>query len=1010
MLGIKSKKPLLKTNKFLNLLIIFTLMATLKIISSAPVVVDDSKSHINFKLSNQGFAAFGESTTSQNYPNKAQQALRMVWRNANGGVENAVIDQVKALQAAENAAQANLFHLASSQPKAAGLGIDLSVTQTNAGDSLNFKIVKVYNSAAGKLSQLTMRFSMPELYCEPASGLQCGHASFGITAVCITSGCDHKIKLLNGPIAEPDYDKAGAAYQFGVDLLADVSHPLEGSAFLVYTARMPYRSIAFKKGLAAALSPYFPQKPEHYYSTFFPNVGYADNPSLLGRLVEDAKNMGFKEFTMIDFNWLKTEGGFDPKATLANQISTIKNAGLAVRLHHLVTAFDTNNPVYADSKCSKNVNGGCFITHLNKPTWDSTNPVVVKEISKTFYEHPLTAQLEGYYQDGAEAYNPNHALPLAGYRDYLINLSQGNPNFHFQDSMSDPNMYPLIKEGVVSDRWQVFASQTPATWAHAFALPRMMEKLRMGIVGRMGWVPMSGGGTDDDYNIMLNTAVAIGAPLTFEPTTNEIINGRASFASTPFDLSKRKKDIAERVKILGELQGERELVREHAASVQVHFENGPSSVGVFGTVTADKSGNGIGGRAYGVQFSAEGAFFDGKTNGIDYTRNGCNLEGCSAPASNEGSRIEVPPSTKLVFRNAFTQELWFKLSNPYKSGVIVEKSSGFGLYYNADRKIVGGHLTLGAFGRFTANIDSNPAGSPNGLKLDAWNHVVYTYDHHGLIAHLYLNGVLQHSNSMPAGFTYIADQSPLFIGNYFSLLPAEGSFTGTIRDLKIYARALNGQEVTESYQNPNTVLRGITTWMPLKASSTETQHQLQLTGSGPFYIAPLSKAATVASIQFDGLTAYSRCALQFSTIADTLSIQVDAEGKSLFTPSTNLPNIFNGLSITKATVSNCVIDPASVPAPQYTYDAGTGRVIFENITVGNEHYWVQLQDQGGYQFKVLDGHAIKPIVENNASVYDPATGLVTLPKVTAAGVGYQVVMQRLDNGLFAVKSSVPLSK
>lgn len=1006
MLGITSRN----LPKFLIILFIFALTATLKIISCAPVVVDDIKSHINFILSDQGYAAFGESTTSQDFPQKAQQALRMVWRNVNGAVENAVIDQVNVVPAANNSALAKIFHLASSQSSAAGLGIDLSVTQTNAGDSLNFKIVKIYNSAVGKLTQLTMRFTMPELYCEPASGLQCGHANFGITAVCITSGCDHKIKLLNGPIAEPDYDKAGAAYQFGVDLLADVSHPLEESAFLVYTALTPYRSIAFKKGLAAALLPYFPQKPEHYYATFFPNVGYADNVGLLGRLVEDAKNMGFKEFTLIDFNWLKTEGGFDPKATLANQISTIKNAGLNVRLHHLVTAFDTNNPAYADTKCSKNANGGCFITHLNKQTWDSTNPAVVKEISKTFYEHPLTAQLEGYYQDGAEAYNPNNTLPLAGYRDYLINLSKGNPNFHFQDSISDPNMYPLVKEGVISDRWQVFASQTPATWAHAYALPKMMEKLRMGIVGRMGWIPMSGSGTDDDYNIMLNTAVAIGAPITFEPTANELINGHASFASSQFDLPKRKKAISERVSVLGEFQGERELVSENAASVQVHFENGPSSVGVFGAVTADKSGNGIGGRAHGVQFSEEGAFFDGKTNGIDYTRNGCSLEGCSAPVSNEGSRIEVPPTTKLVFRNAFTQELWFKISDPYKSGAIVEKSSGFGLYYNADRKIVGGHLTLGAFGRFTANIDSNPAGSPNGLKLDDWNHIVYTYDHHGLIAQLYLNGVLQNSYKMPAGFTYIADQAPLFIGNHFSQLPAEGSFTGTMRDLKIYARALNGLEVTESYQNPNTVLSGIVAWMPLKASSTGTQHQLQLTGSGPFYLAPLSKTAIVASIQFNGLTAYSRCTLQFSTATDTLSIKVDAEGKSLFTPSTSLPPIFNGLSITKATVSNCVIDPTSIPPPQYTYDARTGLVILENITVGSEHYWVQLQDQGGYQFKVLNGHAIKPVVENNMSVYDPVTGLVTLPKVTSDGFNYQVVMQHLDNGLFGVKSSVLLPK
>lgn len=96
--------------------------------------------------------------------------------------------------------------------------------------------------------------------------------------------------------------------------------------------------------------------------------------------------------------------------------------------------------------------------------------------------------------------------------------------------------------------------------------------------------------------------------------------------------------------------------------------------------------------------------------------------------------------------------------------------------------------------------------------------------------------------------------------------------------------------------------------------------------------------------------------------------------------------------------------------PENTYAASTGMAIFENITVGDAHYWVQLQEQANLQFKVLKAYPIKPEIEYKTSAYDPATGLVTLPKVTADGINYQVVMQRLDNGLFGVKSAELLPK
>lgn len=98
---------------------------------------------------------------------------------------------------------------------------------------------------------------------------------------------------------------------------------------------------------------------------------------------------------------------------------------------------------------------------------------------------------------------------------------------------------------------------------------------------------------------------------------------------------------------------------------------------------------------------------------------------------------------------------------------------------------------------------------------------------------------------------------------------------------------------------------------------------------------------------------------------------------------------------------------APIPA-EYVYTSSTGTAIFENITVGNTHYWVKLQDQGNAQFKVINAYPIKPALENNTSLYDPIKKLVTLPKVTANGLNYSIVLQLLDNGLFGVKSAIPL--
>ncbi len=92
-------------------------------------------------------------------------------------------------------------------------------------------------------------------------------------------------------------------------------------------------------------------------------------------------------------------------------------------------------------------------------------------------------------------------------------------------------------------------------------------------------------------------------------------------------------------------------------------------------------------------------------------------------------------------------------------------------------------------------------------------------------------------------------------------------------------------------------------------------------------------------------------------------------------------------------------------APVNRYDSSTGEALFENVTVGNEHYWVTLKHQGNFKFTVVKAINIKPVIENRSTLFDLRTGLVTLPKVAVDGQNYDVVLQRMGNGLFVLKSA-----
>ena len=109
--------------------------------------------------------------------------------------------------------------------------------------------------------------------------------------------------------------------------------------------------------------------------------------------------------------------------------------------------------------------------------------------------------------------------------------------------------------------------------------------------------------------------------------------------------------------------------------------------------------------------------------------------------------------------------------------------------------------------RFTANFGS-PGGAVGGgswnstakLVANQWQHVAVTYD--GTTVRFYLNGVLDVNQPTAALHFGVADE-PLTIG--VDLPGGDEYFKGTIRDARVYGRALSGSEI-QAIQNEPPVL------------------------------------------------------------------------------------------------------------------------------------------------------------------------------------------------------------
>ena len=157
----------------------------------------------------------------------------------------------------------------------------------------------------------------------------------------------------------------------------------------------------------------------------------------------------------------------------------------------------------------------------------------------------------------------------------------------------------------------------------------------------------------------------------------------------------------------------------------------------------------------------------------------------------DGTTDYIKPNNSSLFQLAnFTLSSWVKLSSINSTQYMIDTSNNasFGLGYSyrikSDNKI-----------RFWAYHANNALDTSSTVTTDTWYNIVATYNNTSKVQTIYINGVLDNSNTHTQTFV-LSTISYLQIGGSQVL---NGYLNGNIGCVQIYNRALSASEVLHNY-------------------------------------------------------------------------------------------------------------------------------------------------------------------------------------------------------------------
>lgn len=800
---------------------------------------------------------------------------------ANGKRQSYKVDKISTVSAS---AQKTVLLLTSSQLAGNSATVEISANTQSS-------IFTVSKTSGAQISGVSLRLTMPDDFdCQignptyAVTGHSCSSVTRGtMAAFCLEGNCENTTQ----------FDDPSLQGKLGAEVLRTPIRDVAGSSFVIFSTPAHYQSLRFLQDFAAFRSK-FGSPATTASAIFFTTLppGNCREP-LCGERVQAAakiaKENGFEEAMFEGGTWQKTTGDFDPREGLREAVNTFRSNGVSVMLHSLVSEVSPYNRLCNPNPPSAGIDARNFRCPNNTAKvdlsgktlinpygtnylWDGNQKAIFERVVKSQVDGISSVGAVGMYADSTDWFYQTHPL-LA--QTYLAEFEKRAPNLRLRSTSSGSPMALFVRNVDWADIWQVLGSRSPKDWTFNQGYPTLQGwHERLGISGRLGWVPPPRPqDRPEDYLPLLNAAVAAGSLLTIQTNGDDPVWTSGSYGWFRTGL----RETLDAVKEIRAGGSEGMPVQRTARYDLTHFSNGVSTVALFDSIVPAAQNSKLDARTYGVRIDKGGVCRN--LTGCFYFKGTPRLLAApNSPRLTDSGSFIYAPGNAATRTKSFTLSTWFKQEQPNSSGGIFEKATfGYGIYLANGE--VGGHITGKTPGAFLINPYFRPA------SQTAWNHFVYVYRDSDRRVQSYLNGTKVFDTNASSPPAKIIANSPIFVGTTGD---AQSNFRGWLDGINLYDRDLTEAEISSLYNSTTTFGDPVISWSAATPAPQMPVLDLKLETQRVVYLVPMLEGNRLPMqkirLTFNGLrgrasSAKVQTALKFARAqpdANTLIVEIDS--------------------------------------------------------------------------------------------------------------------------------------
>lgn len=620
-------------------------------------------------------------------------------------------------------------------------------------------------------------------------------------AFCLNGNCDNRTMHRSPAVGTGVLDLGS---QLGAWLLPTPIKSLVGSSFALFTSGHAVKSLGFLADFRNFKNIYgsTAESGSQLFLTSPPWVFGAPGPHFTvetaERAAQIAKQLGFNELMLANGAWLNyvgpyqhaSHGLFDPHGDIDGIARAIKREGLCPMFHNIPSLLSQHNSLCnGDPNCPAALRNpdGTFVTTDTYWFSDLNQRPIQDHVLNSTADGLVAAGACGMYADGSDWFFSNYfSAPT-----YIEEFVKRAPSLRLRPNYTMGNSALFTIETETQDVYQIYRHVSTRDWAmqfEYFALQGMLENI--GLRGRMGWVPPPRStDTQEDYQILLNTAVATGSYLTIETYGDDptLTGAESPWFAPALTHAIGAVDEIRAGKALGFYAGGDARHDLH------HFDSGVSTIALFDGIVPASEGSSLEARGFGVQTRT--GFECGPFSSCFFFTGAARMmtSHLDAELTERGSYL-YHPGAALTDSESFTITAWFKPDGhrPPVGGIFEKGLLGYGMsYYD---------------GGFTGHFSGKNPGDSLGIyhqiynpRRPEWHHAAFSYSATDRTFRLYLDGAPV--QTVPSGLigNFYAS-TPIYVGTAGS--PYDGAnFAGWMNDVRLYPRTVGDAEMVDIYQS-----------------------------------------------------------------------------------------------------------------------------------------------------------------------------------------------------------------